>query len=195
MSDLKNLPNSDSKKISEEQARKFNYKYFCPLLVFHGEDGAEIKQQNDLFILKSDWEIIKSQIDFFYKKLTDKKIKEINEQMSKEQDELIERWNSSPRSKPQPKKGSIYIIQLKGKPIYKIGISSNPRERLKSVQCPIPLECILIHTISSNDIRSDEKKLHNLFDLKRISLTGFKRQEWFKLNKRDVRYLMNLNST
>jgi len=198
MPGLKNLPDVIPIE-SEEQAKKFNRSHYHPLLVFCYKDVIKIQDDHGYLIPKSEWKIIKHQIDSYYKKykLTDERVKEINEQMLKEFEEGMDRWNSSYKKTKEikPEKGSIYILQLKNQPIYKIGRSSDPQERLKSLQNSIPFECVLLHTILSNDTHSDEQKLLDLFKNKRISISGFKKQEWFKLNKRDIRYLTNLNLT
>lgn len=185
MSDLKNLPGITS----QEQSKKLRA-YFNPLLIFQGNNKACIQKSHGELILKSEWKIIKHQVASWYKKnkLTDKRVKEINEQMEEERKEETDRFHASKYKKPK-RKGFIYILKLKNRPIYKIGISSNPTERAKS----FPIERTLLHTILSSDMRSDEQKLHDLFKNERITIPDFKGQEWFKLTKKDVQYLMNLN--
>lgn len=78
-----------------------------------------------------------------------------------------------------PKHGYIYLLQsVTG--AYKIGRSKDPDDRLKTFEVKLPFEVSYVCTVETADMYMLEKKLHQLFEHKRIN------GEWFSLNDKDI---------
>lgn len=71
----------------------------------------------------------------------------------------------------------IYLMRDERTNFYKIGKSSNPRHREKTLQSDNPLVVLVDSWIG---VSSDEKRLHKRFEAKRI------RGEWFNLDENDI---------
>lgn len=84
------------------------------------------------------------------------------------------------------KTGYVYLLK-DDNDNYKIGLTKNLESRMKSFTS-LPYKIELIHYFESNNMSSDERKLHNKFSDKRIS------GEWFKLSTEDVEYIKNIES-
>lgn len=80
----------------------------------------------------------------------------------------------------QNKNGYLYFIRIKGKNIYKIGISNDYSQRILSIDSYLPyeIETILIIELENNKIL--EKKLHLKYAKQNL------RKEWFTLSDKDV---------
>jgi hypothetical protein len=82
-------------------------------------------------------------------------------------------------SKARPD-GYIYILKLKGFDIYKIGVSSSPKRRIKDIDSssPFGVECICLEWFkNAYDL---EELLHDNF------IKNTLRKEWFKINTKDI---------
>ena len=77
-------------------------------------------------------------------------------------------------------KKDLYIIKIRNKNIYKIGISNNPYNRLLSLQTSNPYELQLLFIIKKGSFF--EGFLHSLFEEKRMN------GEWFRLDDNDLFY-------
>lgn len=79
------------------------------------------------------------------------------------------------------KKGNVYLMKNLRNKYHKIGYtSSDPKFREKTLQSQEP-EVILVWSCKGR--MSDEKKIHEIFDSKRL------RGEWFDLNEEDVKFI------
>lgn len=85
------------------------------------------------------------------------------------------------------RKGYVYLLKSPSK-AYKIGLSSNPEQRLKNFGIQLPFEVQFEHLISTNNMYRLEKELHTKFASKRIN------GEWFNLSDDDVAYIKGLAS-
>lgn len=74
----------------------------------------------------------------------------------------------------------VYVVHCDG--LYKIGVSSNVSERVRSLQTASPHLVTLIGTIEGD--RSIEALWHYQFREKHV------RGEWFRLTPEDVRYVL-----
>jgi hypothetical protein len=92
--------------------------------------------------------------------------------------EQEKRREEDKKRKPIP--GDIYIIKDNGTGYYKIGMSRNVNQRIKSLNTSTPrgIETVLI--FDSSDCVLDENNIHNMFSDKRIS------GEWFELDDKDI---------
>ena len=89
------------------------------------------------------------------------------------------------------KSHKIYLIHCKVINLYKIGISINPRKRLKQLQTGTPYELSILYLHESECAYKIEKILHNKFASKKVAENfrfDFERLigEWFELSTKDV---------
>jgi len=94
------------------------------------------------------------------------------------------RTNNSLRSGVKQIK-DIYLMKV-GKNNYKIGVSFDPRKRLKGVQTGNPYKVELIHSVSSYRPSKIEMILHLIFSSSRLE------GEWFKFNRFDIPYIVGV---
>lgn len=99
-------------------------------------------------------------------------------------------FNSNNQISTKKRLSFVYLAKCRvDSNLYKIGISSNPDSRIRSMNRVHPSVSIeLIHSFESDNAERIEKILHNQFISKRVSTT-----EWFRLDESDVEYLMNIN--
>lgn len=89
---------------------------------------------------------------------------------------------------------SVYIMHAPRDELYKIGWSSRPEARLQTLQTDDRQYRIatppyrLIHTIDTLRGRFLERQLHLLFAHRHIA------QEWYRLSRADVRWIIELGS-
>ena len=70
---------------------------------------------------------------------------------------------------------------------YKIGIATNPRQRLSNLSLGTPHELELVTTIESNNAEVVESQLHSIYSCSK------KKGEWFKLTRNDINSFIALN--
>lgn len=101
---------------------------------------------------------------------------------------LEKRQKNKPKVKKNIKKhrGVVYLLKIKDKKQYKIGVSTKFKSRYDKLSTLMPFELITINKIKSNDIYALEEKLHKKFSDKRIN------GEWFELEKKDVKYIKSI---
>lgn len=74
----------------------------------------------------------------------------------------------------------IYLINITGTDLYKIGVSNNPQNRLQTLQTASPFDMEIIETKSTPLAYKVENKLHKIFDKYKH------KNEWFKLDSNQV---------
>lgn len=83
------------------------------------------------------------------------------------------------------KKGFLYVVTNGA--FYKIGVTVNPVRRMHDLQISSPERLSFISLIQTDDFEKLERKLHNMFNDKRME------GEWFNLDKKDLEYIATLN--
>ena len=73
----------------------------------------------------------------------------------------------------------VYLIRSE-EGLFKIGVSNNPKSRLKALQSATPHNLTLIHAVQTNISRKIELYLHGYYHTRAI------RGEWFALSDSDV---------
>ena len=109
-----------------------------------------------------------------------KKAQKLKEEIEKESK------NDISNEKATKIRGVVYLLKIKGKSQYKIGVTTNLEKRLTQISPKMPFALNVEHKIKSDKIYSLEEKLHNKFKDKHI------KGEWFELNKDDVNYIKSL---
>jgi K+/H+ antiporter YhaU regulatory subunit KhtT len=79
--------------------------------------------------------------------------------------------------------GEVYFI--KSGEFCKIGATRNLYGRFKSIQVTNPVECVLIHSIKTNNMRRTEKLFKAMFE----HADALERGEWFRLTDKDIAYI------
>jgi hypothetical protein len=80
--------------------------------------------------------------------------------------------------------GGVYLLHCNG--LYKIGLGSDVKKRIKQLQTGTPFEITHIHTVPTATPDVLEAELHARFAHKRV------RGEWFALDAGDVAYIKGL---
>jgi hypothetical protein len=77
--------------------------------------------------------------------------------------------------------GEVYFIKVGD--MYKIGATRDLYGRFRNIQVCTPTECVLIHAVKTNDMKTTEKLFHNLYS------RAIMRGEWFALSDGDIDYI------
>lgn len=89
------------------------------------------------------------------------------------------------RQRQAARDGYVYLIQSPSGH-YKIGRTSDPKDRMKTFNVKLPFEVEFICVIPTEDMYFLEKQLHRQFAAKRVN------GEWFALSADDVEYIKGL---
>lgn len=84
--------------------------------------------------------------------------------------------------------GFIYIMRLSGFDIYKIGVSNNPKRRLRDLQSANPFELKTLFCARFKDVYSLEEQLLDKFKMNQI------KGEWFNAYEECVSEVITLLS-
>lgn len=76
--------------------------------------------------------------------------------------------------------GYLYLIKLNGFDIYKIGVSSNPKRRIKDLKSANPFDIEIIFLAYFEDVYQLESLVLDLFTINKI------KGEWFKAYEEDI---------
>lgn len=158
-------------------------------LIIKSRNQTYIKNMNNQFCTKEEWDRIKKEIDLFYTQFNDESIYQENKKIDKQSDATLNKARHSDcKSKDNRPKGIVYFI--KAGENYKIGVTSkNLDDRIKTLQTgnAFPIE-VIAHWVSRN-YNELEKKLHNRFKDK--ALVG----EWFSFNKSEVQEVIEASNS
>jgi hypothetical protein len=81
---------------------------------------------------------------------------------------------------------NVYLMQVEGMDIYKIGNSKNPNSRVKGVQTGNPFKVIVLEFYPTKRATKVEAALHNRFASCKVTEDEMKLEgEWFRLNAED----------
>lgn len=111
-------------------------------------------------------------------KKLDYQLQQINQKQNKKK--------SSKSKKKKKHKGVVYLLKIKGKEQYKIGVSTKFKKRYDKLSTLMPFKLETVNLIKSDDIYSLEEGLHNKFEDKRIN------GEWFELSSEDIKYIKSI---
>ena len=172
-------------RLKEEPSWFFNA-YTFSYDEIDGHDVLAIKNQEGEILKYGNIQAIIKGLSNFLKTNSPVEISDLNKQIrdqfkrkeikSAEKDSIIENKNY----------GVVYLLKIKNKPQYKIGVTKDLNKRLNQISPKMPFELKIEHKIESDNIYSLEEKLHNKFEDKQI------KGEWFKLNENDVSYIKSL---
>lgn len=127
---------------------------------------------------------IMDDIDTFLHLINDEEIKKYNDELEERLNDMRKKVSKRNNKKNNYTKGLVYLLKSKKDNIYKIGVTTNINKRLPQIATKLPFEIKLHHKIKCDKIYVLEKKLHNMFDDKRLN------GEWFRLNKNDVKTII-----
>lgn len=91
--------------------------------------------------------------------------------------------------KPRDKSGYVYLLETSEAGVYKIGCSSDPRNRKQTFKVNLPFEVNYLHVFYSDDMYRDERDLKLAFWKQGKQL---QRSEFFRLSEDDVLYIRSL---
>ena len=76
--------------------------------------------------------------------------------------------------------GWLYILKICNHDIYKIGVSQNPKRRIRDIKSHLPFESKVLFLGNFVDVYELEKCIHELFHENKL------RNEWFNSYKEDI---------
>jgi hypothetical protein len=77
----------------------------------------------------------------------------------------------------------VYLMQIEGMDIYKIGHSKNPNQRLETVQTGNPFKVILVDSYKTKRATQVEAAMHNRYTSHKVNEDEMKLMgEWFQLD-------------
>lgn len=80
----------------------------------------------------------------------------------------------------------IYLFNVEGTDIYKIGVSKNPSKRKSQVQTGCPYKIIEVDRFESEHFLDIETRLHAKYQLNKVDEDGRELQgEFFRLSKKE----------
>lgn len=80
----------------------------------------------------------------------------------------------------------VYLFNVEGTDVYKIGVSKNPKKRKPQVQTGCPYKVIEVHRFESKYFNDIETRLHSQYSLQKTDEYGRELQgEFFYLSKDD----------
>ena len=82
----------------------------------------------------------------------------------------------------------VYLLKLKNKDLYKIGVSKSPNQRIGNLQTGSPYEIEIVSIFNSIFSFKIEKFLHNIYQYKQYNNDDFNylEGEWFELDINDI---------
>jgi hypothetical protein len=93
----------------------------------------------------------------------------------------------SPKKVMKSDEGYVYVIRAcDDTGTYKIGKSTTPEKRVRTVIGQMPMKCEAIHCAWFEDHGYAEKLLHDMYRNKRIN------SEWFRLSQSDINFIKSL---
>lgn len=147
------------------------------------EDDNFLRENGGFIVGLEDYKALINSTKDFHETVTAEQIDEYNEQIRQAQHEEYERS----RNTPKPKKivnGYLYFVQADNAH-FKIGVTTNLKSRMKSLQVASPNNLVLKAYIEFNNYEKDEvyeaeREAHIYFD--DDWLTG----EWFDISLKDI---------
>ena len=97
------------------------------------------------------------------------------------------RLNARHANKKKGLEASFYIAQMEGSDIYKLGVSSNVKRRIRNIKSPIPFEVKSIYEINLIDPYDFEEKIHFMYKENYIN------REWFELSVTQILTIQNIS--
>ena len=97
------------------------------------------------------------------------------------------RLNARHANKKRGIESFFYIAQLEGSNMYKLGVSSNVKRRIKDIKSPIPFEVTCIYEIKLVDPYDFEEKIHFMYK------ENFINREWFELSTTQILTIQNIS--
>lgn len=95
-------------------------------------------------------------------------------------DEIADAFEAWCQKDSQSKPNQVYFIRGDKTNSFKVGISSDPRARLKAMQIGSPIKLLLTRAVEVQNPESVEKELHSVFAKYRIH------GEWFSMPWKDA---------
>ena len=95
--------------------------------------------------------------------------------------------NYDPSRKANKKRfpdGYIYFLELEGQGIYKVGVSQNPKRRLRDINSYLPFNIKLLAIHYFENVYDIEEEIHSAINGENI------KGEWFKMTIEEVRDIM-----
>jgi len=149
-------------------------------------DSVYVNPDRDCSLLThEEWREIRDAVEKCMNNVTPQEIQRRQEKIDLDrQNEMMMSgaYISSCINKDSP--GYVYIFRADT--VFKIGMSGDPEQRLKTLKSKPPYPTEVVHTIHSNTPRMLEHQLHNKY----AGIRAF--GEWFHLTEKDIQWLKML---
>ena len=156
---------------------------------FNGKDLLLPKDNNARMLRHNEVKAIIAGLINFLETTSDEKISEYNKPIIKQRELELKQNNgksNNTNNRRKAKSGIVYLLKIKNKSQYKIGVTTKLQKRVDDLSTQMPFELQVEHKIKSDNIYSLEEKLHQKFKNKQI------KGEWFELDKKEVNYIKSL---
>ena len=81
--------------------------------------------------------------------------------------------------------GYLYVLKLKDFDLYKIGVSQNPKRRIRDIKSYFPFDSNLLYLKEFIDVYDFEEAIHFVYN------ENLLRKEWFYLDKEEAKDLIS----
>ncbi len=150
-------------------------------MVDNGDGLTYPCSEDDMILTAEQWQSFRDRIDAFYAVCDPSEIADVNFATKLAQaEELRQRTEAARIESDGPVAGYVYLLHGVGTPWYKIGVSVDPKIRLKQLGTQGPFKIEPVHQLKVDDMINVESHFHNLFADKRAQ------GEWFTLSANDV---------
>lgn len=82
--------------------------------------------------------------------------------------------------------GYLYILKLKGFDLFKIGVSNNPKRRIRDIKSCLPFESSVVFCKLFDEVYSLEKQIHDIHSINKV------RKEWYNISDDDLKQMINI---
>lgn len=156
------------------------------------KDGfvAIIRADDGTLLTESEFKKVIEGCSDFYSNVTDDDVDTINTLRAISRQEREDEWRAwQEQSEKARKKGTVYVIRKPEDSLYKIGLTTNLKQRLYALKRQLNTDEVeLVHSFDAEDAKAAERELHKRFQEKREF------NEWFRLDEDDVAQIKELKS-
>lgn len=167
------------------------FKRFYPKAYFltghldgNNEEFYTISAQGGFILNRTQFNEFIRKLRPFYKVMNDKDIDKLNDFLDETTGTVGDYFERVKDSRII--RGFVYF--LAGDKYVKIGKTKRLNSRTGFLEVKLPFDCMLIHSIETNDITKCEDHFHDMFDSKRSN------GEWFNLDENDIQEVKKITT-
>lgn len=162
---------NDSSRVTEQ---------YYPWYSINSLSGVGSDDSLDFVVYKMLYTKWEKELEWKYRSLNIKK-----EDVVHAYNTCMDRWETTHEENEKNLMGDVYLVKMKGLNYYKIGVTKNIENRIKSLQNGNPIEIQLIKSIPVADMYAKENYLHSKYDYANM------KNEWFEFNLSEVEEIID----